>query len=652
MPQAAPSRRYPIGAEPTPGSSEATHFRVWAPRRRRVDVVIGGDAFALQPEEAAAPGAGGYFSGAVAGVGDGARYQLRLDGEGMLYPDPASRFQPEGPHGPSQIVDPSRFPWTDGGWRGVAGAAGQVVYELHIGTFTPEGTYEAARAQLPALADLGVTIVEVMPVAEFPGRFGWGYDGVDLWAPCHLYGTPDDLRRLVDAAHGLGLGVILDVVYNHFGPDGNYLHAFSGDYVHETRATEWGSSINFDGAGSGPVREFFVENAGYWIDELHFDGLRLDATQTIVDESPDHVLAAVGRRARAAGQAHGRGVFVVAENDEQDARLARPAAAGGRGLDAAWNDDFHHATTVALTGRNEYYYSDFLGTPQELISAARWGYLYQGQRSRWNRRRRGRPALDLPAAAFVVCLENHDQVANSLEGKRLYQIGDAGRVRALTALLLLSPSTPMLFQGQDFAATAPFLFFADHVPQLAPLVAKGRNELMARFPSLAGAEAQARLPDPADPRTFARCKLDPGEREHAGHREALALHRDLLRLRRQAEAFRQQRGDRVAGAVLGEEAFVLRFFVDAGGDGDRAGGDRLLIVNLGRDLDPAAVAEPLLAPPDGHGWRIEWSSEDVRYGGGGAPPLGVEGAAVNDGESWRLPGHAAVVVAPAPHPGG
>jgi maltooligosyltrehalose trehalohydrolase len=633
MPLAEPRRRYPIGAEPTPGSNELTHFRVWAPRRRAVEVVVAGlGSFPLTAEEPAPGGAAGYFSGAVAGAGDGARYQFRLDGDAHLYPDPASRFQPEGPHGPSQIVDPSRFAWTDGAWRGIAGAAGQVIYELHVGTFTPEGTYESTSRHLPALADLGVTIVELMPVAEFPGRFGWGYDGVDLWAPSHLYGAPDDLRRLVDAAHGLGLGVILDVVYNHFGPDGNYLGAFSADYVHEHRATEWGSSINFDGDGSGPVREFFVENAGYWIDELHFDGLRLDATQTIVDASPDHVLAAVGRRARAAGGAQRRGVFVVAENDEQDARLARPAAAGGRGLEAAWNDDFHHSTFVALTGRNEYYYSDFLGTPQELISLVRWGYLYQGQRSRWNKRARGLPALDLPAAAFVSCLENHDQVANSGGGQRLHQLGDPGRVRALTALLLLAPSTPMLFQGQDFASSAPFLFFADHNRDLAPLVAKGRNLLMARFPSLSGADAQARLPDPADPRTFDRCKIDPGEREtHAG---AVALHRDLLRLRRDTPAFRQQRADRVAGAVLGAEAFALRFFCDDG--------DRLLLVSLGRDAELTPVAEPLLAAPEGRRWQVAWSSEDMRYGGGGTPPIGLD-----EDESLKLPGHAALVLEPA-----
>ncbi|HEY0511009.1 MAG TPA: alpha-amylase family glycosyl hydrolase, partial [Thermoanaerobaculia bacterium] len=346
------SRRLPVGAEVVPGG---VHFRVWAPLRRRVEVL-----FAEDTEEAAeewpvefelTPEAGGYFSGLVPGAGAGALYKLRLDGGGA-FPDPASRFQPQGPHGPSRVVDPSTFDWTDGGWPGI-GRDGRVIYELHAGTFTPEGTWEAAERELAALADLGITVVEVMPVAEFPGRFGWGYDGVDLFAPYHVYGEPDGFRRFVDRAHAAGLGVILDVVYNHLGPDGNYLTQFSATYFTDRYTNDWGRAINFDGAGSGPVRELFVANAGYWIDEFHLDGLRFDATQDVKDASQDHVLAAVVRRAREA--AGGRSVYNVAENESQNTRLARPPEEGGYGIDALWNDDFHHSAYVALTGRNEAY---------------------------------------------------------------------------------------------------------------------------------------------------------------------------------------------------------------------------------------------------------------------------------------------------------
>jgi maltooligosyltrehalose trehalohydrolase len=503
---------------------------------------------------------------------------------------------------------------------------------MHIGTFTPEGTWAAAAQQLPALADLGVTVLEVMPVAEFPGQFGWGYDGVDLFAPTRLYGRPDDFRAFVDRAHAAGLGVILDVVYNHLGPDGNYLKQFAEGYFTDRYANEWGEAINFDGPDAGPVREFYVANAGYWIDEYHLDGLRLDATQSIHDASPEHVLAAVARRVRAA--ARGRKTFLVAENEPQEARLARPAERGGYGLDALWNDDFHHSARVVLSGHNEAYYTDYLGTAQEFVSAAKWGYLYQGQRYRWQGKRRGTPALDLPAAAFVTFTQNHDQVANSARGLRPHAVASPGRHRAVTALLLLGPGTPMLFMGQEFDATSPFLFFADHNPELAKLVARGRADFLAQFPSVATPPVRERLPDPADLRTFRSCKLDTSEREK--HAAAYALHRDLLRLRREDPVFRGQRRGRLDGAVLGPEAFVLRWF---GGEH----GDRLLLVNFGRDLDLDPAPEPLLAPPEGKVWEMLWSSEDPRYGGQGTPPPDTE-------ENWRALGNAAVVLHPVNEP--
>jgi maltooligosyltrehalose trehalohydrolase len=612
-------RRLPVGAEVLSGGG--VHFRVWAPRRRQVEVALdGGPAVRLGAE------GGGYFSGRVAEAGAGALYRYRLDGEGP-FPDPASRFQPQGPHGPSQVIDPGAFRWTDGDWKGV-GRDGQVLYELHVGTFTREGTWEAASRELPALAELGVTVVEMMPVAEFPGRFGWGYDGVDLFAPTRLYGSPDDLRRFIDRAHAAGVGVILDVVYNHFGPDGNYLKQFAEDYFTDRYKNEWGEAINFDGTNVGPVREYFVANAGYWVDEFHFDGLRLDATQQIFDRSKEHILAAVARRVRQA--ARGRATLLVAENEPQEVKLVRPVEHGGYGLDMLWNDDFHHTALVALTGRREAYYSDYLGTPQELVAAAKWGYLYQGQRYGWQKKRRGTPTFGLPPAAFVNFTQNHDQVANSARGLRDHRLTSFAQYRAMTALTLLMPGTPMLFQGQEFAASSSFFYFADHNPELAKLVRKGRAEFLAQFPSIATPEMQACLPDPADPRTFERCKLDLSERER--HAEAAALHKDLLRLRREERPLRVRKAGDVDGAVLGPAAFVLRYF---GGAGD----DRLLVVNFGTDLRLAPAPEPLLAPPEGRRWDVLWSSEDPCYGGCGT-------AALEGEEGWRLPGHAAVLLRP------
>jgi maltooligosyltrehalose trehalohydrolase len=619
------TRRLPVGAEVQPGGG--VHFRVWAPRRRAVSVVLeGGPGAGADVPLAAEPG--GYFSGRAAGAGAGTLYRYRLDRGPSAYPDPASRFQPQGPHGPSQVVDPGGFAWTDQGWRG-CGLEAQVIYEMHVGAFTREGTWAAAQRELPVLADLGVTVLEVMPVADFPGRFGWGYDGVNLYAPTRLYGTPDDFRRFIDRAHAMGLGVILDVVYNHLGPDGNYVKEYATAYFTDRYKNEWGEALNFDGADAGPVREFFVANAGYWIDEFHLDGLRLDATQQIFDRSPEHFLAALGRRVRQAGG--GRATLLVAENEEQHARLARPLEEGGHGLDMLWNDDYHHSAMTVLSGHNEAYYADFLGSPQEFVSAAKWGYLYQGQRSQWQKKSRGSLTFGLDPAVFVNFLQNHDQVSNSARGLRCHALSSPGRFRALTALTLLMPGTPMLFMGEEFAASSPFLFFADHNPELAPLVRKGRAKFLSQFPSVAVPEVQAGLPDPADPGTFERCKLDLSERDR--HTEASALHRDLIRLRRHDPVLRAPRRGGFDGAVLGAEAFVLRYF---GG-----GGDRLLVVNLGRDLHLDPAPEPLLAPPEGMHWAVLWSSEDPRYGGLGTAPPETEG-------TWRLPGQAAVLFAPRP----
>jgi maltooligosyltrehalose trehalohydrolase len=624
----SPRRRLPVGAEPL--AAGGVHFRVWAPQRQTVEVVLeavgarhgtnGRNKVALQAEGK------GYYSGTVADACPGTLYRYRLDGKGP-FPDPAARFQPQGPHGPSQVIDPDAFSWSDHEWRGVT-RQGQVVYEMHIGTFTPEGTWEAAVRELPALAELGITVLEVMPLADFAAKFGWGYDGVDLFAPTRLYGTPDDVRRFVDLAHGLGLGVILDVVYNHLGPDGNYLKEFSTSYFTDRYKNEWGAAVNYDGDDARPVREFSLANAVYWIEEFHFDGLRLDATQQIFDTSADNIMNVLCRETRAA--ARGRSIYLVAENEPQQTRLVKPHEQGGYGLDALWNDDFHHSAMVALTGHNEAYYTSYCGTPQEFISTAKYGYLYQGQRYKWQKKRRGTPSFGLPPAAFVNYIQNHDQIANSGRGERCHQLTGPGRFRAMTALLLLAPGTPMLFQGEEFAASSPFYFFADHHPELGRLVKQGRSKFLSQFPTLATPEMQSSLADPGDPETFRRCKLDPSERRR--HAWATALHRDLLRLRRDDPVFRSQRPHCVDGAVLGEQAFVLRFFGEKGDD-------RLLMINLGRNLHLDPAPEPLLAPPEDQTWELLWSSEHPTYGGCSTAPVESE-------ENWLLPGEAAVVLKP------
>lgn len=618
-----PQRRYPIGAEVQPNGG--AHFRVWAPRPKKVEVVLEagpGAPATVQLEQQD----GGYFAGLVPSAAKGTRYRFRLDTG--CFPDPVSRCQPDGPHGASQVVDPSGFGWTDSEWQGV-GLEGQVLYEMHIGTFTLEGTWQAAQRELAELADCGITVVEVMPVADFCGRFGWGYDGVGQFAPVRLYGEPDDFRCFVNEAHRLGLGVILDVVYNHFGPDGNYLAEFSLDYFTDRYECEWGEPINFDGAHAGPVREFFLTNAAYWIEEFHLDGLRLDATQQMFDASPENIMAAIGKRVREA--ARGRQTIIVAENEPQLTKLVRPIEKSGYGLDGLWNDDFHHSAMVAMTGRNEAYYTDYLGRPQEFISMVKYGYLYQGQHYKWQKQRRGTPGLKLAPATFVTYIQNHDQIANSGCGERVQFMTSPGRLRAMTALLLLAPGTPMLFQGQEFGSSSPFYFFADHKPELALLVRQGRAEFLAQFPSLATSEMLPCLIDPANPSTFERCKLDFSERQR--NRHIYDLHKDLLRLRREDSVFSAHIPHGVDGAVLAQECLLLRFFSETGDD------DRLLLVNFGMDLHLDPAPEPLLAPPEAMIWQTLWSSEDPRYGGSGTPRL-------DSGDNWRIPGHAAIALRP------
>src|SRR5213595_3345064 len=585
-------RRYPIGAELI-GANE-THFRVWAPKATRVDIVLEASAEKTAPRtfHPLEREDGGYFSGSIEAHGDDC-YRFRVDNAEHFHPDPASRFQPDGPHGSSCIIDPRKFNWSDAKWPGKQ-LKGQIIYEMHVGTFTPEGSWRAAAEQLSELARIGVGVIEVMPIADFPGNFGWGYDGVDFFAPTHLYGTPDDLRGFVNHAHSLGLGLILDVVYNHFGPDGNYVRAFSDHYFTPRYENDWGESINFDGPDSGPVREFFITNGRYWIEEFHFDGFRFDATQCIFDRSEEFIIGAIGRAAReAAGE---RSIVLIAESETQEAKMVRPRSEGGDDLDGLWNDDWHHAAFVALTGRNEAYYSDYTGRPQEFISTAKYGYLFQGQSYSWQEAPRGHPAFGLKAEAFVSFLENHDQVSNSATGDRLRLQTSPGRYRAMTALLLLGPWTPLLFQGEEFGTSTPFLYFSEvGDEQLREAVKKGRFEFLAQFPSAASEDVQATLAVPYEMETFNRCKLDWSEREK---NQALSdLHLDLIRLRREDSRLCRQSKGGIDGAVLRSESFVLRYFGEANDD-------RLLVVNFGSSEELTPVPEPLLAPPEDYMWEI------------------------------------------------
>ena len=650
------NRKWAQGAEVL--ADGAVSFRVWAPEHHRVEVVL--QRRAGRPHQTASAAAtfddvrplreagGGYWGAVFDDVRAGDRYRYRLGGEPPDLPDPAARYLPEGPHGAAEVVDPRSFRWSDTTWTGLS-LTRQSLYELHVGTFSPEGTWEGAMARLPLLRDLGITALEVMPVSEYAGRFGWGYDGVAWFAPSRLYGTPDQFRAFVDRAHALGLGVLLDVVYNHFGPVGDYTARFSRHYVAREK-TEWGAAVNYDsGPEAAAVRALAVDNAAYWIDEFHLDGLRLDATQSIQDRSTEHVITAIARAAR--GAAGGRRLLLIGENEPQDARLLRTHAeiGVGSGLDALWNDDFHHCAHVALTGRAQAYFSDFTGDAREWIATTKHGFLYQGQRSAWQKHPRGHSARGLPMNAFVAFIENHDQIANSLWGTRLWQQSSAAQHRAMTALLLLGPWTPLLFQGQEWNSEAPFFYFADHETQLAAEVSRGRADFLSQFPGYATGEARARLRDPADADTFESSRLRWGEREQPEHAAALRLHTDLLRLRRDDPTLgiNAPAGVTLDATVLGPSCGVVRLFVDGPVGGTQAR-DRLLLVNLGADLRLERPAEPLLAPPaePAHArWRMAWSSEDPSYGGHGcAEPDGGESGDCG----WLIPGAAAVLLIPVP----
>jgi maltooligosyltrehalose trehalohydrolase len=510
-----------LGAIPEAGG---TRFRVLAPRASALEVRIE-RAGAIERTKMT-PDGRGYHEAFVPGARPGDRYRIALDGQ--PFPDPASRFQPDGVHSASQIADPVMFRWTDAGWHGVP-LARLVLYEVHVGTFTPEGTFAALAARLLALAELGATAIELMPVADFPGHRNWGYDGGALFAPARCYGTPDDLRRLIDRAHGLGLAMHLDVVYNHFGPDGAYAAAFNPDFFSTQHQSPWGAGINLDGPRSDLAREYFIENACHWIHEYHFDGLRLDATHAMVDESPRHFLAELADRVR--GTVGGREVQLIAEDARNWAHMVRPESDRGWGLDAVWSDDFHHVTRRLLAGDDEGYFRDFAGTTEELAAALRAGWLFTGQRSAYAGRPRGTVPDGIPPARFVIFNQNHDQVGNRAFGERLHHQIEPAAYRAASTLLLMAPQTPLLFMGQEWAASTPFRFFTDHAEPLGAQVTAGRRLEFERFPSFSDPAVRQRIPDPQSARAFEDSRLDWNEREREGHAEVLRLFQALLALR-------------------------------------------------------------------------------------------------------------------------
>ena len=504
-----------LGASVRPGG---VSFAVWAPRCRTLDLVIDG-----RPARTMRQDGDGLFTTTVEQLATGTRYQYRLDGE-RYRPDPVSRWQPEGVHGPSVVVDPGAFQWTDGGFRGHP-LADLVFYELHVGTFTAAGTFEGVIPHLDRLVDLGITAVELMPIGEFPGSRNWGYDGVHLYAPQSTYGGPRGLRRLVDAAHARGLSVVLDVVYNHLGPEGNYLAEY-GPYFTDRYKTPWGSAVNFDGADAAPVRRHFVDNVRYWVHEFHVDAFRLDAIHAIHDASPRHILTEIVEAAREEGGRLGRPVYVVAESHDNDRRLVLPASEGGIGLDAVWSDDFHHAVHTVLTRESTGYYADF-GAPAQLARALAEGFAFQGEPSAFFGRERGTPSADLPGERFVISVQNHDQVGNRALADRLGTTLSFEAVKLAAALLFVAPGLPLLFMGEEHGETAPFQFFTSFIDrELTEAVLRGRAAEFDRF-------AWSRpVPDPDAPSTFVASRLNHSLAGAPRHRELYQYYRRWLELRR------------------------------------------------------------------------------------------------------------------------
>ncbi|MGI8435888.1 MAG: malto-oligosyltrehalose trehalohydrolase [Chthoniobacterales bacterium] len=582
------------GAELVPGG---VRYRTWCKHREASVRIVDREGKVLRELGLQAEG-DGYFSVLDAQGAAGDLYQYRFGGS-QGWPDPTSRWQPEGVHGPSMVIDPAVYRWETTDWSAPA-MAELVIYELHVGTFTPVGTFRSAIERLDHLVRLGVTAVELMPVADFPGERNWGYDGVMLYAPARAYGSPDDLRALVDAAHARGLAVILDVVYNHLGPDGNYTGVYHHGYVNPELHTPWGAALNYAAAAA---RAFFVENAVYWRREFRIDGFRLDATHAIADQSPTHLLAEIADRV------HSLGGFVIAEDERNEPSLVRPVSKGGFGLDGVWADDFHHILRVMLTGQRDGYFADFSGTAEELADTVNHGWLYRGQARLSDGTPRGGETDGLARPQFVYCISNHDQIGNRAFGERLEHTISAAAYRAVSALLCLVPETPLLFMGQEWSASTPFQFFTDHNPELGRLVTQGRRQEFGKFEVFRDPKMRATIPDPQARSTFDNSKLRWAEVETPGHGGVLRLYRECLALRRTQPAWRADAREGWEALSLGEGMIALVW---------RAAAESACLILcdlLGRAAWPA-LEDARFALSGEAGWKQVLSTNEERFAQG------------------------------------
>jgi maltooligosyltrehalose trehalohydrolase len=568
-------------------------FEVWAPRAGTIEVKVGKERFALAKKER------GWWSGEIATAGYGTDYGFVIDGLEPALPDPRTQWQPNGVHGESRVVDHALFAWSDSGWQAPP-LSSALIYELHIGTFTPEGTLKAAESHLDYLKDLGVTHVELMPIANFPGKRGWGYDGVDLYAPFNAYGEPGDLKRFVNECHGKGLAVLLDVVYNHLGPVGNYLEKF-GPYFTGNHSTPWGGAVNFEEAGATEVRRFLIDNALMWLRDYHMDGLRLDAVQAFNDRSAIHFLEQLAGEVKRLEATLGKHFVLIAESDLNDPRLVKAEEAGGYGLDAQWSDDFHHALFSVISGERAGYYADF-GSLAALAKSLRSVFVYDGNYSEYRGRNHGRQVVGLSGHRFIGFVQNHDQVGNRAQGERVSHEAGVGRAKIAAALVLTSPFVPMLFQGEEFGASAPFLYFTDYEdPELGRLISEGRKKEFVAF-----GWSPDQIPDPQDEQTFNQSKLNWAELGDPPHASLLQWHKDLISLRRS----RSELSDGNLNAVQVRFDEEARWLV-------LERGKLRIACNLGNapvDVEMGNAAQLLLASDDSahlNGARIELGPDSV-----------------------------------------
>jgi maltooligosyltrehalose trehalohydrolase len=590
------------GAEVVAGG---VNYRTWC-KHERVEVVILDDEGGIRRTIRLEAESDGYFSGTDEAGMAGDLYKYRF-GESQLWPDPATSYQPAGVHGPSMVINAAAYGWNDVQWSPPA-FSDLVIYELHVGAFTSAGTFRSAIERLPHLAALGINAIELMPIADFPGERNWGYDGVTLYAPARAYGTPDDLRALVDAAHAHGIAVILDVVYNHLGPDGNYMGVFhDGYYAHPKRETPWGAALDYSAA---PVRAFFVENALYWRRDFHIDGFRVDATHTIIDPSVPHILAELAEAVQAAGG------FIIAEDERNDPTVLRPRDLGGWGFDGVWADDFHHVVRVLMTGESEGYYANFEGNSSELAQTLAHGWLFRGQTQSATGKARGGDPAGLASQKFIYCISNHDQVGNRAFGERLNHATSAPAYRAASALLCLVPQTPMLFMGQEWGASAPFKFFTDHNAELGIAITKGRRREFRNFSAFRDPHLLETIPDPQAEETFLNSKLRWEEMEQAEHAGLLLLYWEFLELRRTHPAFRGSGRENRVVLDLGDGIVAILF--------GRLGEFRCAVISdLAGGHEMPSLDDERLTPGEGREWQPLLSSNEARFGHDGSEPFSV-----------------------------